>query len=395
MAGTIVTGPVSTEEVATDERVVDMDPKMRRLKPDDTPLTTMTTRATSRQAVREKVNWLEEEDFPRLVTALNAQLVGDTTLVLTAGQGKIVQPQDLLRNMRTGEGIRLSVVATDTLTTARGVGNIPAAAINAGDVFLVVADAQPQGSDFPIPRYLARVLGFNFTEITRTPWTFTGTQTAIELYGGREPQKEAVRKAREHKRKWEAIGFWGMRSFTAASASNGEPQGTAGGAIEFITTFKRDANGPLTPDFFDLLLMDSMQYGSRNKVFFASPLLVLSMSKWNRIGMGTQFAASPSNVHGVKVDAFISGAYGYQIPVVVKTEWGEFPYANKGYGSYGFLLDMYYIERRPLRDRDTKLLTEQQAKGKDTYAAEYFTEATWEFAQEKAHAIIFGVTPPS
>src|SRR3954454_14011648 len=152
MAGTIVTGPVSTEEVATDERVVDMDPKMRRLKPDDPPLTTMTKRATSRQAGREKGNWLEEEDFPRLVTGLNAQLVGDTTLVLTAGQGKIVQPQDLLRNMRTGEGIRISVVTTDTLTIARAVGNIPAAAITASDVFLVVADAQPQGSDFPIPR---------------------------------------------------------------------------------------------------------------------------------------------------------------------------------------------------------------------------------------------------
>src|SRR3954470_19957755 len=99
MAGTIVTGPVSTEEVATDERVVDMDPKMRRLKPDDTPLTTMTTRASTRQAIREKVNWLEEEDFPRLVTAANAQLISDTALTLTAGQGKIVQAQDLLRNM--------------------------------------------------------------------------------------------------------------------------------------------------------------------------------------------------------------------------------------------------------------------------------------------------------
>ena len=392
MAGTVATGNISTEEVLPDERVVDMDPKMRRLKPDDTPLTTMTTRASSRQAIREKVNWLEEEDFPRVVTSA-AALVGDTTINLTAGQGKIVQPQDLLRNMRTGEGVRISAVATDALTVARGIGNIPAAAVNASDAWLVVADAQPQGSDFPVARYLQRVLGFNFTEITRTPWTFTGTNTAIELYGGREPAKEAVRKAREHKRKWEAIGFWGMRSFTAASAANGEPQGTAGGAAEFISTFKRDANGPLTPDFFDLLCMDCFQYGTEDKVLFAAPLVVMSMSKWNRTGMGTQFAATPDNVHGVKVDAFISGAYGYRIPVVVKKEWGEFPYTNKGYGSYAFLLDMSYIERRPLRDRDTKLLTEQQPKGKDIYAAEYFTEATWEFAQERAHAILYGVTP--
>src|SRR4051812_5755341 len=143
MAGTIVSGPVSTEEVATDERVVDMDPKFRMLKPDDTPLTTMTTRAQSRQAIREKVNWIEEEDFPRLVTTAASALSGATTLVLTAGQGKIVQAQDLLRNMRTGEGVRVSVVATDTLTIAAGQGSIPSAAVNSGDVYLVVADAQP------------------------------------------------------------------------------------------------------------------------------------------------------------------------------------------------------------------------------------------------------------
>jgi hypothetical protein len=316
--------------------------------------------------------------------------------VLTAGQGKIVAANDHLRNMRTGEGIRISSVAVDTLTIARGVGQAvttPAAAINAGDTLLVVADAQPQGSDFPSPRYLARVLGFNYTQITRTTWSFTGTQTAIELYGGREPAKEAVRKAREHKRKWEAIGFWGMRNFSAAVPPENEPQGVAGGALEFIQTFHRDANGPLTVDYFDQFLSDVFQYGTHDKVLFASPMFVAAMSKWNRTGMGQYYEApNGGTVHGVHVDAFISGAYGYRVPVVVKTEWGQFPTTNKGFGTYAMLLDLSYIEQRPLRDRDTKLITEQQPKGKDVYSAEYFREATYEFANEKAHGIMYGIT---
>ena len=396
MAGTIIQGNVSTEEQAPDERVIDMDERIRVLKPDDTQFTTMTSRLQSRQATREKVNWLEEEDFPRIVTALNAETNVSTALTLTAGQGKITAANDLLRNMRTGEGIRVASVAGDVLTTARNVGNVPAAAINAGDSFLVVGDAQPQGSDFPTPRYLQRVLGFNFTQITRTTWSFTGTDTAIEKYGGREPAKEAKRKAREHKKKWEAIGFFGMRSFSAAVPPENEPRGTAGGALEFIQTFKRDVNGPLTPDYFDLFLMDVMPYGSENKVLFASPLVVLSMSKWNRTGMGSQYAAPEGGkVHGVSIDGYISGAYGYRIPVVVKKEWAEFPYANKGFGSYAFLLDMDLIERRPLRDRDTKLLTNREPRGKDVVSAEYFTEATYEFIHERAHGILFGVTPPA
>jgi hypothetical protein len=397
--GTVAQGNISTEEVLPEERVVDMDEKMRRLTTDDAQFTTMTDRATNRTAIREKVNWLEEEDFPRQVTNVGAQLVGDTALTLTAGQGKIVQPNDLLRNMRSGEMARVSTVTTDVLAIIRGIGNIPAAAVNASDVWLVVADAQPQGSDFPTARYLARVLGFNYTQITRTPWTFNGTTTSIELYGGREPAKEAVRKAREHKKKWESIGFFGARSFVASSAApsgNGEPQGTAGGAIEFIQTYKNDANGPLTGVFFDNWLMPILANGDPgSKVLFASPTVAMNFSSWVRAGMGAQWQPSPENVFGVKVDAFISGAYGYRIPVVVKKEWAQFPVAGKGYGGYAFLLDMSLIQQVPLRDRDTKLLTEQQPKGKDTYAAEYMREATWEFAQERAHGILFGVTAPT
>lgn len=402
MAGTIVQGNVSTEEqlgpsaltAVEGEKVIDMNERIRVLNPDETQFTTMTSRLPSRQATREKVNWLEEEDFPRTVTG-DAQTSGSTTINVSAGQGKITAANDILRNMRSGEAIRVVSVATDALTVARGVGSIAAAATNAGDVYLVIGDAQPQGSDFPTPRYLQRVLGYNYTEITRTTWGFTATDTVIEKVGGREPAKEAKRKAREHKRKWEAIAFWGARSFAAAVPPDNEPRGTAGGAIEFISTVKRDAAGPLTPTFFDTFLMDVMQWGSTNKVFFAAPLLVLSMSQWNRTGMGSQYAAPEGgSVHGVHIDAYISGAYGYRVPVVIKKEWGQFPTANKGYGTYGFLIDLDYVERRPLRERDTKLLTEQQPKGKDSYNAEYLTEATYEFAHERAHGIIYGVTAP-
>jgi len=400
MAGVPVTGNVSTEEVLSDERVIDMDSTIRRLKTDDAQFTTMTRRLPSKVAVREKVNWLEEEDFPRIVTSSAGYAVSVTTIVLTATHGKLVAVNDLLRNMRTGEGMRVTAVSTDTLTVDRGVGALfpgTGAAINALDPILVVADSQPQGSDFPTPRYLQRVLGYNYTQITRTTLGFTNTTTSIELYGGREPAKEVVRLKRVDDRKWEAIAFWGMRAFQASTPPDNEPKGAAGGLLEFIQTFKRDANGPLTPTFFDLLLMDSMQYGSTDKVLFAAPVVVACMSAWNRQGMGAQWdPGNGRNVHGVFVDAFISGAYGYRIPVVVKKEFGEFyNTANpKGFGSYAFLVDMSLVARRPLRDRDTRMLTDQQPKGKDTYNAELRTEASLQIAQERAHAIIYGVTAP-
>ena len=55
---------------------------------------------------------------------------------------------------------------------------------------------------------------------------------------------------------------------------------------------------------------------------------------------------------------------------------------------------MSYIERRPLRGRDTKLISDQQPKGRDTKAAEYMTEASYQFACQQAHGIVYGVTAP-
>ena len=401
MAGTIVQGNIPTEaqvgpSAATSfsgERIQDMDEQIRKLRPDESQFTTFSSRQQSRVATAEKCNWLEEDDFPRIATS-TAALVGDTTINFNAGEGKKLMGNDMLRNMRTGEMVRVVSVATDAVTVARGIGSIVAAAVNAADAWLVTGDAQPQGSDFPTPRYLARVLGFNYTQITRTTWGFTRTDTNINKYGGKEPQKEAVRKAREHKRKWEGIGFFGARSFTAQAPPENNPRGTAGGMVEFIWGSKVDSAGALTPTFFDTFLMNVMAYGSQNKILFAAPTVVLCLAQWNRSGMGSQWQPTPDNVHGVHVDAFISGAYGYRIPVVVKKEWSEFPVANKGYGGYAFLVDMDYVERRPLQDADTKLLTNRQPNGKDSYNAEYLTEATYEIAQPQAHGLIIGVTAP-
>ena len=60
MAEVAVGAMANTDEIVADEKVVDMDPKIRLLDPDQTQFTTMTSRMGSRAATREKINWLEE-----------------------------------------------------------------------------------------------------------------------------------------------------------------------------------------------------------------------------------------------------------------------------------------------------------------------------------------------
>jgi hypothetical protein len=97
------------------------------------------------------------------------------------------------------------------------------------------------------------------------------------------------------------------------------------------------------------------------------------------------------NVAGLKVDAFMSGVYGYELPVVVKKDWNDFPTTLKQFGGWVFIVDMDRVAYRPLVGADTALLTPRQLPGGDRRSEEYLTETTWEIRNEASHGIMFGV----
>jgi Family of unknown function (DUF5309) len=268
------------------------------------------------------------------------------------------------------------------------VGSVAAATITAAEKLLFIGSSFEQGASLPDPKYSQRVLGFNYTQIFRTSWTFAGTTTSIELYGGREPAKEAARKAVEHKRELEQNGFFGARDFYTTGTG---PQGAAGGLIEFITSNKQDVNGELTSDFLDLFLATVLAKGSSDKVIFCGTVAAYYISRFHRSGQGAFWKPSRENVHGVKVDGFLSGVFGYEIPVVVKKEWANLPSGDNGYNGDLFIVDMSNVEKRPLRDRSTALLNNRQNPGDDRVASEYLTEQTWVVAQEKTHGLLTGI----
>jgi hypothetical protein len=383
---------MNTEETPADEKVIDMDPKMRRLDPDTTQFTTMTDRSTNRVATREKVNWLEEQYVNTVVTVTANYSSGAVTVVVSAGDGVSVHPQDVLRNMRTGEAMLVTANAAGSLTVVPSWGSAGSVAGLIGDKLLVVSDAQQQGADLPPMKYSQRVLGFNYTQIHRTTWNFSGTAAAIDYYGGREPGKEAARKLVEHKRKLENNAFFGAREFVSAGGADGAVTGSSGGLIEFIQTNKQDVNGELTSDFLDLFLTTVLSKGSSDKVIFTGTVGAYYISRYNRAGMGAFWKPSNEKVHGVKVDGFLSGVFGTLIPVVVKKEWSNYPSGDNGYNGNLFVVDISNVERRPLRDRDTKLLTSRQNPGQDRVAAEYLTESSWTIAQEKTHGLLTGIS---
>lgn len=150
--------------------------------------------------------------------------------------------------------------------------------------------------------------------------------------------------------------------------------------------------GTLDKSTFDTNVMTACQHGNLNsKALFVAPIVNKAMSGFLR---DNWVRSTPDETRwGVHVDAWISGAYGTNIPVFVKRSWGTYSTSNpKGPGGSAFLIDMDYVRYAPMRDRDTQLLLKRQSPGDDVDSREYLTEFSFEFMQESVHAFWSGIT---
>lgn len=384
MADTL-SGLVDDQDILQNERVIDMDPVISVLDPDVSQFATMLMRVARRPAESTKVEWIEDELFPRLSSVSGSQTNIDTAIEVAAGQGAYFRANDLVRNARTGEGFFVVSVATDALTVTRGLGRVSAQAMNDGDQLLIIGNASAQGATLGTRKATKRVAQYNYTMIQRNPYGFTRSLMASRLYGGSEPMKERKKKQTEHKRAIEYTLFWGTR---ALNVSGAQPNGQAGGLYEFVTTNVKNAAGTLTKTLLDTYMRDFLQHGEQNHVLFVSPVISQAISGFLRDVW--QPTTTETRLWGAKVDGFISGAYGFKVPVVVKRDWNDFSTSNGQFGGWAFLVNMSSVTYRGLRN--TELLRDRQDNSADSYDEEYLTEFSVQIEHERKHGIITGVT---
>lgn len=387
MAVTIATGLVDTATVTSNEQKIDMSEKIMLLDPDSSQFTTMLMQLGSEDARSYKVEWLEDQLRPRLSALAASATSAATTLTVTTGHGDYFRARDLVRIASTGEMVLVASISTDTLTVTRAIGATAAATAQSGIDLLIVSNAAVQGATLGTRKITKKVAAYNYTQIQRDPFGFTETERNVNTWGGPPDTYEAVKKLVEHKRAIEQTLFFGARSYTSNAPNS---WGACGGAVEFISTNIHNAAGAMAHSLLDTYLRTDLQHGSKNKVLFVAPLVGQAISgylktAWTPTEVGTK-------KFGANVDAFISGAYGYEVPVVVKREWNDFASTNTGYGGWAFLIDMDYVKFRPLQNRNTKLLRDRQANDADESTHEYLTEFSFEFRTDPAHSVIKGIT---
>jgi hypothetical protein len=387
---TTKSGMVDDADILANERKVDMDDVIDMLEPDVTQFTTALMKVASKPAISAKVEWLEDRLFPRLATLSVTAATGDDHVHVDAGYEAYFRIGDIVRNAITGEAMAVSAAPTSgSIPVTRSIGSVAAATSATGADLVIIGNAAAQGATLGTALVTSRVACYNYCQIFRHPYTFSNTLAASSLYGGPEPMKERQKKAVEHKRALEYSLFFGATDLNTSGSPG--PIGYMGGIVEYVATNLHDPSGGMSPNELDTFLQTDLQFGSQDKVIFASPTFARTVSAYAR---DNWVRSSPDDKkYGIKVDAYISGAYGYGIPVFVKKDWNDFTSTGSQYGSWAFVVDMSAVQLRPLRP--TVLLRNRQANDADLVTEEYLTETSFELQNEKKHAIIKDVTGPT
>jgi len=387
MAVTVLTGAVDDNVILSNRRVIDMDNVIKQLEPDEAPLVTMLQKVSSRPAKSQKVEWLQDQLMPRLTTLNNGGNVTAiaTTCIVATGTGSYFRAGDVLR-MSNGENVKVSSISTDTLTIVRSIGAVAAAIITDLTDVIKIGNASAEGATLGTIKSTKQVGQYNYCQIQRDPFGFTNTLIESDLYGGKEPEYEAKKKMIEHKRQIENTLFFGQRDLDTSGST---PVGYAGGIVDFVSSNITASAGTLTQSAFETFMRGAFRYGSRNKVLFASPLLVSALSSFPLGKLAPNDTGSGVKDYGVSLSTY-RAASGATVQISEKRDWYDFSTTSNQVGGWGVLVDMDDVEMRPLRS--TKLLPGRQANDEDSTKQEYLTEYSFQLGNEQNHAILKGVT---
>jgi hypothetical protein len=384
---TIVTASRGPENITSGRVVADMLDKIYLIQPQSAPLTVITRETRDKRKVTNyQFKWMEKDVYPRSLELAADSIVGDLVLDVLAGQGVRAAAEYVLLNTRTREHVLVVSIATDAITVIRGIGGSTADMV-AGDQLVITAGVYPDGADIGILKSIAEAEYFNYTEVLRRPFGFTGRDLAIDLYGGKDRNTESRWNAVEHAKDIEYRFLFGRRD--SRTGTNNHIQSFTGGLEYWVNDNVWDVTGvALTERAFIEFAEEAMRWGpggyqngNSQKVLFHSARWGTEINGWfgDRVEMSTN-----DKLGGLAIGKILT-PHG-TIRLVHDPIFDEF------HPDMAMLLDMGNIRYAYLQGRDTKLLEGRQGNGIDGVQLEYLTDCGLEVKDSLSHAILKGLS---
>lgn len=380
-----IAGVRTTSNIQQARRVVDMAKNIALLDPNDSPFVTFLKLAKQdvRVAKAPKIEWLEDDLIGAATQVNNGSGISISTssTSIAVDDGSIFSVGDLISIPAYNLIYRITAISTNTLTAIQFGTAVASGTIADNSVVLKMGNAMEENSSAPAAKTTQEVACYNYTQIFRTPVSFSNTELATELYGGKDRAYQRRKKALEHKRDIARAMYFGVRKEDTTGTT---PRRTMGGLLSFMTesTAFDSSTQPLTyANFNKFVAQPVFSHGSKDKLLIAGPNLMNAINAWSEAKLVTE--VDPAATYGIRVKNLITG-YG-DLKVIYD------PLLADGYHTgYGMVIDTDNVRYSYLQGRDTKLNTNIQAPDVDGVIDEYITECSLEVKLPKTHLLITG-----
>jgi hypothetical protein len=386
-APTIVSGSRGPENVDSVRVIADVADEIFLYMPSANPLMTLSTKLRKKRTVSQRrFDWFTKDEYPRQIELSAASLVADTTLDVTAATAANSANNFVYRNMRTGENVHVtSGGGTAALTVTRGVGTVQQD-MEAGDKLVYIATAFEDGTGKGTLKSTKETLDFNFTQIVKTTYGFTGRQLNTDMYGGKDPATERKWQAIEHAKSLEKLLIWGGRA-TSTGAGGHELTFADGIASKIQSNIWNLGGTRPTERSFVEFLEQGMKWGKGGNLNGAGKKFLFASDRWVT---ELEFFAKDKIRYDEKSASIGLSALEYRTAhgtvFIVPSQ-----ILSEDHPDHAFLLDLNHIRYVVHQGRDTKIMKNVQANDIDGEEEYIMTDASCEVALEASHSLLKGL----
>ena len=376
-----ILGMRGTDQLAPEQKKIELGDTIKMLVPDETPFTTLSQQLNKKKVGFPEWKGVEDDVFPRFDKVAGA---GGTAVTFNVVDYTKFHKSDTIIATRTGEVMIVSATPTTAaLTVTRGT--TPVALIDQDEI-LIAGSAQPEGDLSRQPWSVNPTPLQWMSQILRRSWELTGTSYSSE--NELSPQDwdyQAQKNGIEHKRDIERTLLFNGAP-TKITGANGQPLRTSGGLVWSIKTNQMDAGGGFSEDELNAFARIVFRWGAKRKTLMGSPL---ATSVLNTFPMSKVRISQSEKRYGINVTTFVS-PFG---ELALITNW---ELEGTKYGGVLLAYDQANVGYRYLANskanRDSHVNTEIQPPDQDSRRDEWLTECGLEVQLEKTSGIVTGIT---
>jgi hypothetical protein len=275
----------------------DYDTEMHLLAPKETSFTYLLKKLPKEDAKGNYTFTCFEDEHVTQYLTVNAATTAAATAI-TIDSNAAPRRNDIFLNERTGECVLIEIVASATSldTVVRAFGSTTAAPMIDGDILVRLGNSSAEGMGTGDAVHTTVGTKVNYLQEFREPIFMTDRAIRSENYTGKDWPYQVQKTMKKFAMDKERQFLWG-EAYTGTFASNGTtevgaittdamPITQTRGIITFIKQYADasrvwNVGGTLTEDdFIKKFLEPAFEFGSDNKILFASTKLMMAMGYW-------------------------------------------------------------------------------------------------------------------